>query len=436
MPINISNSGGKSVFPAIAVDSTRIHFAWQDDTSRDDINQADGKQRIWGKSFRDTGSNDLRWPYLLGEAVGESLTPSLAVKDGRTLVAVWAADMGLTIGWEINISTGTLLGTGLLDIYVWTYPAIPGEALGIGSSFFPMIDLRMETAYVTWLELSPFGQYLAHFKHNQGMGWSPAQWMYNVVTTAHEDGIPAVRISTDSRAFLGFPVYSFDANVPLYDCFVATHEEGVQLDPEDGVNISKTSQPEYGIYLATSFDKEIVAVWESTEDNLGRVYFSRSELGNYDKNWSEPTLISDESASAHTPQVVASASDTLLFVWLQGDNAPFEIVAKTVPLRPTSVSNRDATAVLPMDIAIYPNPSNSKTNLEFNIPHSGLLSIEIFNIQGQLIKTIVHKRTSAGSFHYRWDGMNNNWLQVSSGIYLVVVQLEKLRQVRRLVIVR
>jgi hypothetical protein len=178
VPINISNSAGSSVYPTLVVDSLRKHFAWQDDSDATNLSRVDGKKRIWFRSYR-INDNSYRFQYRIGEAVGAVLTPSLAVRDERTLIGTWAADMGLGINWEINVSTGSLIGNGLLDQYDWTYPAIPGEALGLGDSFFPSIVTGGNTSYVVWQELNPFGMHLCHFKYQRDDDWSRPQMLRN-----------------------------------------------------------------------------------------------------------------------------------------------------------------------------------------------------------------------------------------------------------------
>lgn len=60
----------------------------------------------------------------------------------------------------------------------------------------------------------------------------------------------------------------------------------------------------------------------------------------------------------------------------------------------------------------YPNPFNPKTNIEFRIPKYGFITINIYDISGKLIETIVNKNLSKGNYKLSWNGINK-----SSGIY-------------------
>ena len=66
----------------------------------------------------------------------------------------------------------------------------------------------------------------------------------------------------------------------------------------------------------------------------------------------------------------------------------------------------------------YPNPFNPTTTISYTISQSGNVEITIFNVTGQLIKTIQKKHDSAGSYSTEWDGKNNQGISVATGLYI------------------
>ncbi len=72
----------------------------------------------------------------------------------------------------------------------------------------------------------------------------------------------------------------------------------------------------------------------------------------------------------------------------------------------------------------YPNPFNGHTVIEFHLPKSGDLRIEIFNTLGQKVTTLADTRYDIGIHKLTWDGTNDNGVMVSSGIYLYRVVLD------------
>jgi hypothetical protein len=66
----------------------------------------------------------------------------------------------------------------------------------------------------------------------------------------------------------------------------------------------------------------------------------------------------------------------------------------------------------------YPNPFNPVTNIYFSLKQSGNVQLEIFNLKGQLVKTLINSEMSKGGHTVTWQGKDKNDAQVASGIYL------------------
>ncbi|MFA6597433.1 MAG: DUF3160 domain-containing protein [Ignavibacteriaceae bacterium] len=72
----------------------------------------------------------------------------------------------------------------------------------------------------------------------------------------------------------------------------------------------------------------------------------------------------------------------------------------------------------------YPNPFNPSTIISFTIPDAMAnqnVSLKIYNINGELIKTFFEKELPAGNYVTRWDGTNETGTAVPSGVYLYKV---------------
>jgi len=78
----------------------------------------------------------------------------------------------------------------------------------------------------------------------------------------------------------------------------------------------------------------------------------------------------------------------------------------------------DATAVTAID-GNYPNPFNPETQISFQIDKESYVSLDIYNIKGQLIKNLVNKKMKSGKHVITWLGKDNRERPVSSGIYFI-----------------
>jgi len=66
----------------------------------------------------------------------------------------------------------------------------------------------------------------------------------------------------------------------------------------------------------------------------------------------------------------------------------------------------------------YPNPFNPETAIRFSLKESGPVRISIFNVKGQLVRTLVNGNLPAGAHNLVWNGKDDNNRPVSSGIYM------------------
>ena len=79
----------------------------------------------------------------------------------------------------------------------------------------------------------------------------------------------------------------------------------------------------------------------------------------------------------------------------------------------------------PTDFALFqnhPNPFNNTTVINFNLPEPAEIKLTIFDVTGKEVKTILNSHLSAGSHSVRWDGTDNYWRPVASGLYFIRLQ--------------
>jgi hypothetical protein len=66
----------------------------------------------------------------------------------------------------------------------------------------------------------------------------------------------------------------------------------------------------------------------------------------------------------------------------------------------------------------YPNPFNPTTNISYYLPQQGFVRLNIYDINGQLIKTLVDENQIGGTHKVMWNGTNSFGKEVASGVYL------------------
>ena len=84
----------------------------------------------------------------------------------------------------------------------------------------------------------------------------------------------------------------------------------------------------------------------------------------------------------------------------------------------------------------YPNPFNPETVIEYSMATEGYVSIDVFNIRGQKIRTLVDGFVGVGKHSVVWNGKDDNGREVVSGIYLYVMIIGEYRDVQRMVLMK
>ncbi len=72
----------------------------------------------------------------------------------------------------------------------------------------------------------------------------------------------------------------------------------------------------------------------------------------------------------------------------------------------------------------YPNPFNPSTTISYSLPRRSDVTIEIFNLLGQRVRTLVDESQSSGPHKVEWDGRDAEGKTVSSGVYLYRLKAE------------
>jgi hypothetical protein len=88
----------------------------------------------------------------------------------------------------------------------------------------------------------------------------------------------------------------------------------------------------------------------------------------------------------------------------------------------TAIDNGDEIPDGYFILRAYPNPFNSKTNIVYSASNLGpqppQVKLQIFDIQGRVVKTLVDERKPMGTYRVVWDGTDNQGRPVSSGVYM------------------
>lgn len=120
-----------------------------------------------------------------------------------------------------------------------------------------------------------------------------------------------------------------------------------------------------------------------------------------------------------------------------GLTVPDEMIPADVVQIAYRVRNEQET--LPEDFVLhqnYPNPFNPVTEISFNLPNAGDVTLEVYNIMGQKVNTLINERFEAGNHSVTWDSRDNNGHSVSSGIYFYRLTTDEFIDTKKMILLK
>ncbi|MCL1827249.1 MAG: T9SS type A sorting domain-containing protein [Candidatus Cloacimonetes bacterium] len=84
----------------------------------------------------------------------------------------------------------------------------------------------------------------------------------------------------------------------------------------------------------------------------------------------------------------------------------------------------------------YPNPFNPSTTIKYSLKTAGVISLDIYNIRGQKVKTLVDEFQNAGFHNVSWNGSDSSGKPISSGVYFYQLRTEDYTAVKKLILMK
>ncbi|NQV30697.1 MAG: T9SS type A sorting domain-containing protein [Candidatus Marinimicrobia bacterium] len=84
----------------------------------------------------------------------------------------------------------------------------------------------------------------------------------------------------------------------------------------------------------------------------------------------------------------------------------------------------------------FPNPFNPTTKIGFGLPEDAEVSIQIYNLRGQRVVSLMEGPLTAGYRFIKWSGLDERQHQVPSGVYIVVMNTDSFRAVKKMVMLK
>ncbi|HDP97788.1 MAG TPA: T9SS type A sorting domain-containing protein [bacterium] len=213
-------------------------------------------------------------------------------------------------------------------------------------------------------------------------------------------------------------------------------------------NIPLSAKPtsiELSAFSASVGENGVNIYWrtETEPNNAGfNLYRSLSENGDYQKI--NPSLIpaqGDATTGAEYSFIDQPGQPATYFykledVSLDGQtkfHGPISVVVTSVDIQQQIIPDQYSLS------QNYPNPFNPETSIEFGLPKAQFVKIQIYNINGALVRTLISEQKNAGIHQIKWDALN----QSCSGVYFYhikaidpVTGVVKFSQTRKMALIK
>ncbi len=87
-------------------------------------------------------------------------------------------------------------------------------------------------------------------------------------------------------------------------------------------------------------------------------------------------------------------------------------------------------------ISVFPNPFNGETQIEFELPRSGIVTLSIFDGKGSKVRQLFASNLSAGSHQVIWNSRDDSGAELPSGVYIATLAHNRGLETRKILLLK
>ena len=104
-----------------------------------------------------------------------------------------------------------------------------------------------------------------------------------------------------------------------------------------------------------------------------------------------------------------------------------------------SVEEENAVTTPPTHFSLeqnYPNPFNPQTTIRYKLYKQEIITLEIYNVAGQLVRRLIEEVQQSGEYSIIWRGSDEKGNQISSGVYMYVLKAGGFVMTKKMVLIK
>jgi len=413
--------------------------AWADDNSYTSpvdvyIDKSTDNGVTWGSDVKVSvgGSGTYPWHYM----------PYIAIDQKTNYIYVTFIDYDryYPVGDHSDISVGRSIDGALSFENKVRVDDCPDTLLAEQSIPSIAVDSVSGYVYVTFQDTRNGGKDI-YFTKSTDYGLSFGENIIVNKDTTNEQVEASVKTDKSGAIYVVYNEWSVDSTfqdttVYMNDIYMAkSTNEGDSFF--ESVKINKYSLGDaYGYNflprLAIDDSNVVNVVWYDHHKGYNTCNYSQSSDGG--QTFSDAIMINDEMDSVNSalPRIAVDNNKGIYVVWMdkRNGNDKYDIFfSRNDNL--TAVNNENHRSDKFSLSQNYPNPFNPSTNIKYQIPKSGHVTLKIYDILGKEVISLINKEQPAGSYEITFNASN-----LTSGIYFYRLTTNNFTEIKRMALIK
>ena len=242
-----------------------------------------------------------------------------------------------------------------------------------------------------------------------------------------EGGIPLVNYDNDQ--FFSNMIYTDAIYIVwedfrtgfFWDVYMQKFDtDGNEIWEADGVEVIVQNSNQHAPYLVSD-GLDFMVFWEDYASGDESELVGQMLNENGEMIWPENGFtICSELKNQNIPKAVNDGEYSYV-IWedtrSSGKTDIYNVYIQKAKFEPVDADDNQIQTIGNVLKQNYPNPFNPTTNIDFSLKEDSFVSLNIYNVRGQKVKTLVTDEMQAGNHSVVWNGKNDSGKSVSSGIY-------------------
>ena len=200
----------------------------------------------------------------------------------------------------------------------------------------------------------------------------------------------------------------------------------------------RTIHSDWNIGSKVQIYKDANSVSISSDGKIGGIQMTLQHDANFTINLTDKAMISEyKTVDNETILIIVEPESDELFSY-NGNYTITSAISANILSEPMMIESK--SRILPHVFELsqnFPNPFNPNTSIQFILGQDEWVSLNIFDIQGRLINSLIHNTYYPSGYHHiSWDGTNTIGTNVPSGMYIYKLISENHTLTRKMVLMK